>query len=495
MNFKTQTTENKVHYSKLACIVFLFSVVSTLVLAENQNRQTLKTGLEAVNQGNIKKAIRIFQQAIRENPRDQYAYYYLNKSYQEIGNLAKALEACQNALKINPNFAQAYNDLGSIAHQQGNLADATHAYRKSIELEPSVALYHYNLGTVYHTLGRLTNAIAEYHTTLDLDHSFTPAYHNLGAVYQKQGKVHEAIEIYEKALHYEPEQIHTQKSLAEVEVDRVKLFNQVILRSQTAISMQPDSADNYRKLGLAYYHSGHWNQAIEMLKIALQLEPNSAKRQADLSKVKLQLDRHLNQELETCYKSPQNAEIYHRIGQIQLMKGEFQNAEHSFRQSLKLLSNNTIVHLSLGETLYKQNKLEDANEAYSKVITQQPANMEAHQKLGVIAQRSKHWDRAIKHLEISNSLDPNNPLTHHYLGLAYHGKGNLAQAITAYQMSIRFKPDLVTAYSDLGDAYTEIGKSEIGHMFYQKFINLAKYHQDLKGSVEKTRSKVLELEY
>lgn len=495
MNFKTQTTENKIHYSKSACIVFLFSVVFTLVLADNQNRQTLKAGLEAVNQGNINKAIRIFQQAIRENPRDQYAYYYLNKSYQEIGNLAKALEACQHTLKINPNFAQAHNDLGSIAHQQGNLTDATNAYRRSIELEPSVALYHYNLGTAYHTLGRLTDAITEYHTTLDLDHSFTPAYHNLGAVYQKQGKVYEAIEIYEKALHYEPEQIHTQKSLAEVEVDRAKLLNQIILRSQTAISMQPDAAENYRKLGLAYYHRGHWNQAIEMLKIALQLEPNSATRQADLSKVKLQLDQHLSQELETCYKSPQNAEIYHQIGQIKLMKGEFQDAEHSFRQSLKLLPSNTIVNLSLGETLYKQNKLEDANEAYSKVITQQPTNMEAHQKLGMIAKRSNHWDLAIKHLEISDSLDPNNPLTHHYLGLAYHGKGNLTQAITAYQMSIRFKPDLVTAYSDLGDAYTEIGKAEIGHMYYKKFINLAKYRPDLKDSVEKTKSKALELEY
>ena len=495
MNFKTQTTENKIHYSKSACIVFLFSVVFTLVLADNQNRQTLKAGLEAVNQGNINKAIRIFQQAIRENPRDQYAYYYLNKSYQEIGNLAKALEACQHTLKINPNFAQAHNDLGSIAHQQGNLTDATNAYRRSIELEPSVALYHYNLGTAYHTLGRLTDAITEYHTTLDLDHSFTPAYHNLGAVYQKQGKVYEAIEIYEKALHYEPEQIHTQKSLAEVEVDRAKLLNQIILRSQTAISMQPDAAENYRKLGLAYYHRGHWNQAIEMLKIALQLEPNSATRQADLSKVKLQLDQHLSQELETCYKSPQNAEIYHQIGQIKLMKGEFQDAEHSFRQSLKLLPSNTIVNLSLGETLYKQNKLEDANEAYSKVITQQPTNMEAHQKLGMIAKRSNHWDLAIKHLEISDSLDPNNPLTHHYLGLAYHGKGNLTQAITEYQMSIRFKPDLVTAYSDLGDAYTEIGKAEIGHMYYQKFINLAKYRPDLKDSVEKTKSKALELEY
>lgn len=495
MNFKTQTTENKIHYSKSACIVFLFSVVFTLVLADNQNRQTLKAGLEAVNQGNINKAIRIFQQAIRENPRDQYAYYYLNKSYQEIGNLAKALEACQHTLKINPNFAQAHNDLGSIAHQQGNLTDATNAYRRSIELEPSVALYHYNLGTAYHTLGRLTDAITEYHTTLDLDHSFTPAYHNLGAVYQKQGKVYEAIEIYEKALHYEPEQIHTQKSLAEVEVDRAKLLNQIILRSQTAISMQPDAAENYRKLGLAYYHRGHWNQAIEMLKIALQLEPNSATRQADLSKVKLQLDQHLSQELETCYKSPQNAEIYHQIGQIKLMKGEFQDAEHSFRQSLKLLPSNTIVNLSLGETLYKQNKLEDANEAYSKVITQQPTNMEAHQKLGMIAKRSNHWDLAIKHLEISDSLDPNNPLTHHYLGLAYHGKGNLTQAITEYQMSIRFKPDLVTAYSDLGDAYTEIGKAEIGHMYYKKFINLAKYRPDLKDSVEKTKSKALELEY
>ena len=142
MDFKTQTTENKIHYSKSACIVFLFGVVFTLVSADNQNRQTLKAGLEAINQGNIQKAIRIFQQAIQENPRNQYAYYYLNKSYQEIGNFAKALKACQNALKINPNFAQVYNDLGSIAHQQGNLADATNAYRKSIELEPSVALYH-----------------------------------------------------------------------------------------------------------------------------------------------------------------------------------------------------------------------------------------------------------------------------------------------------------------------------------------------------------------
>lgn len=480
---------------KIKVTAFLFIVLSSLsafadTSSVNSAQRAVQRGIQLAQAGSIKEAIVAFQQAIELNPRDASVYLYLNRAYQEIDALDEALQACRTAVELRPDFADAHHEIGKIAHQKGQLEDAVKAYQQAIELKPKTAVFHYDLGTVYHTLGHLSEAEAEYQRALRLNSELAAVHQNLGALYQKQGKVNAAIDAYQQALKHEPDRLDTRKHLKEVEEERTQLFHQAILKAQTAIAMQPDSAENYRRLGLAYYHSGRADTAIEVLKIALHLEPKSERRRADLDKVTTQKAEYVRKGIE--FYNRQSAEIRDNsaLGVLYAMDGQLEMAVKHFRLALKSAPDDVFSRLNLGETLYEQDKLKQAYETFQHALQLQPELAKAHQKSGIIAVQQGKFAKAVRHLQHTNSINPTDATTHYYLGQAYQKQDKHANATMAYQTAVRLKPDFALAYLHLADVYVQYGKLRAGVEFYRKFISLAAPQPDLGEHVAKAEAKI-----
>ena len=472
-------------------LIFLLSCQLQIVLADKT--LYLEKGIQAAEKGDFQAAINQFRRAIQRDPQNTSAYFYLSRAYQEIGDLEFALTACQQVISLRPDLADGHNDLGQILHRQGQFQKAIKAYQHAIKLGPKSAHFHYNLGTAYHTLGQFSKAKTIYQTALNLDQQFTPARYNLGAIYQKQGRVNEAIETYEQVLNEVPDHTDAHQSLTFAATEKQKLFGQLILKYQTAIAIQPDEANNYRKLGLAYYHTGQWLQAIQTLKIALQVDPDSEQRWADLGKVQSQLDRHVEHQLQRYNRASQTTETATRIGQIHLASGQLASAEIYFRRALKLAPTYPTIQANLAEVLYKQNKWDEAKKIFQQIIRYYPKHGNAHKYLGLIAHQQKLPHQALKHLEVANNLNPNDPTTCYYLGLAANRASNVTRALAAYQLASRLKPDLVDVYASLGDIYLQLGKTNASLMFYKKFINMAQYQPDLEHKLDRIKAKTVEL--
>ena len=475
----------------VSILIFLLSCQLQTVSADKA--LYLEKGIHAAEKGDLQTAINQFRRVIQRDPQNTSAYFYLSRAYQEIGDLELALTACQQAINLRPDLAEGHNDLGQILHRQGQFQKAIKAYQYAIKLESKSVHFHYNLGTVYHTLGQFSKAETIYQTALNLDQQFTPARYNLGAIYQKQGRVNEAIEAYEQVLNEVPDHTDAHQSLTFAATEKQKLFGQLILKYQTAIVVQPDEADNYRKLGLAYYHIGQWPQAIQTLKIALQVEPDSEQRKADLGKVQSQLDRHVERHLQRYNRASQTAETATKIGQIHLASGQLASAEIYFRQALELAPTHPTIQANLAEVLYKQNKWDEAEKIFQRIVRYYPKDGNAHKYLGLIAHQQQLPHQALKHLEISNNLNPNDPMTYYYLGLAANRVSNVTRALVAYQLASRLKPDLVDVYASLGDIYLQLGKTNAGLMFYQKFISMAQYRPELEHKLDQIGAKKIEL--
>jgi tetratricopeptide (TPR) repeat protein len=95
------------------------------------------------------EAIEIFKTALKYNPSDGKAYYY-------IGNIlydrqpAKAIESWENAVKYSPNLALAYRNLGWGYNQHAkDVKKAILFYEKAISLEKTEPIYYSELGTLY----------------------------------------------------------------------------------------------------------------------------------------------------------------------------------------------------------------------------------------------------------------------------------------------------------------------------------------------------------
>jgi DNA-binding winged helix-turn-helix (wHTH) protein/TolB-like protein/Flp pilus assembly protein TadD len=102
----------------------------------------------------IKKAVELYEQAIKLDDRYALAYTGVGESYMTLGESAfgaippaeayqKATAAVQKALALNPNSAEAYMILGNaqIKHEW-NIEAGDIAYRKTIALNPNFARVH-----------------------------------------------------------------------------------------------------------------------------------------------------------------------------------------------------------------------------------------------------------------------------------------------------------------------------------------------------------------
>lgn len=96
-----------------------------------------------------KKAADLYQQAIRENPRNTDARYnlahldFMQKRYD------LAAKSYTEVIRMNPEDSDAYKNLGTIYERQGKIKAATKLYMKATKTERPVPAAYYNLGRFY----------------------------------------------------------------------------------------------------------------------------------------------------------------------------------------------------------------------------------------------------------------------------------------------------------------------------------------------------------
>ncbi len=83
-----------------------------------------------------KKAIGLYNEAIKEGPETAEAYSNLAGIYNQTGNYDKAVEISRQALEIKPKFPEAYNNLGVAYYSKGKKQEALKCFEKAVKLDP-----------------------------------------------------------------------------------------------------------------------------------------------------------------------------------------------------------------------------------------------------------------------------------------------------------------------------------------------------------------------
>lgn len=78
---------------------------------------------------------------------------------------------------------------------------------------------------------------------------------------------------------------------------------------------------------------------------------------------------------------------------------DYENAEAVFRKVTSINSTNDVVRLLLGDTLLKQEKVEEAIEKYQEVITRAPKKADAYLRLARIYMQQEKQSEAIEYLQ------------------------------------------------------------------------------------------------
>ncbi len=344
-------------------------------------------------------ALKIYQSLVAQDASDADSYLRMSEIYREEKNFDKAREMSAKASAIDPgNLEIRYNDVLNL-EAEGKMPEAIQALK---DILTSTQKKSYNqqekgirirlleeLGQKSQNAGQIDQAIDAFRQMQDLDQDLAPR--------------------------VEPEIIQTYSVGKE--------YNKAEQEAQDALKKWPDDRGIALSLALA--------------------EADLGKTDAAASVIKKQLETK---------KDPQT---YLSLAQVYDKGRKFGDEAKAIDDMEKVAAgkdDNVLVWFQRGAMFERQNKVEQAEAAFHKVLDMDPDNAEALNYLGfMLADRNLKLNDALGFITKAVDQSPNNGAFLDSLGWVYYKLGRLPEAEENLRKAVALDPRDATVHDHLGD--------------------------------------------
>ena len=173
-----------------------------------------------------------------------------------------------------PTCPEVLHFYGLLRHQKGDDEQAISLIEQSIAQAPEYSDAHNNLGNIFNNLQQFEKAADSYSKALDLNPENAAAHNNYGVVLNRLSRVDEAIEAFSKAITLMPDNAEFYKNLGNG-FKKQGDFTKSIQAYRKVISLKPYKSENYEYLCAVLYLQGNAEEAIDLVKHWLELDPEN----------------------------------------------------------------------------------------------------------------------------------------------------------------------------------------------------------------------------
>jgi len=493
------------------CFLCLFACISARA---QQGKQIIDEGLAAFDRGDTTAARAAFEKALTLKTDEVTAHTYLGIIADQAGDLKEAERHFAAAVKADPNRASVRNNYGAILMRTGRSTLAAAEFEKSLKLDPDQPNALANLAQIRFAGDDLKASaelfkraftikpdveIARALTVIALRLKDNPSastyYQNYAAAlaagsgtsaHVPAARAELGAALFEAGLLKEAEaELSAAVSLNPADTDSIVRLARVYLARkdlpaagrtlEAAVARGNDPAPVYALLAEVYEQSGHVENAIPAMRLAIERDPQSERlrfayavlltntnapaaavirleeslKQFPTSSrlwfalgfANFKLDK--NDESERALRKaieldPKFAAAFAYLGLIRARTGAYDEAISLYESALKADSKLGVVHHLIADAMLKQMNA-DAHVIEThlrQAVEMDPTFTPARLSLGKLYMRSQHWADAAAEFEQVIKLDPNAPDGYYQLGLAY---GRLKRADEAQSAMATFK--------------------------------------------------------
>ena len=170
--------------------------------------------------------------------------------------------------------------------------------------------------------------------------------------------------------------------------------------------------------------------------------------------------------------APDDADAYYNLGNALADQERHEEAESAYREAIRLNPDYADAYSNLGITLADQERHEEAESAFRNVIRLAPDNALAYNNLGAVLTDQGRYEEAESAFRNLIRLEPGNASAYFHLGNGLYDQGRYEEAESAYREAIRLNPDYARAYNNLGAVLTEQERYEEAESAYREAIRL-----------------------
>jgi len=126
--------------------------------------------------------------------------------------------------------------------------------------------------------------------------------------------------------------------------------------------------------------------------------------------------------------------------------------------------------LKMGIVFFQNQRVKEAEDEFTRVVSLQPANVVAHNNLGLALKAEGRVADAEAHYLMALQINPKYPEVLNNLGLLYDQQGRVQEAIQQYRKAIEISPDYPEAHLNYAEILERAGYPEEARRHYQAFL-------------------------
>ena len=300
------------------------------------------------------------------------------------GKLGEAAQAWRGVIEQNPKDAGAFASLGVVLAKEGKYGEAAAADRKAIALEPDLPGVQLNLGLAEFKQGHFEAALAPLRAALAADPNNAQATALLGLSCYGAKRFSEAVKYLSVAAASDPSNTELHQTLAQSCL-LAKNYSCALAEFQKLQQINPNSWAVHMFTGEALDGEDRTGDAIVEFQKAVDLAPHQPELHFALGYLYWKTQQYdaaaeaFNAELSNV---PENAQALAYLGDIAMQKGDDEQALKLLRKAARLQNDSRLAYLDIGAILEDQKKYSQALSPLRRAIEIDPAQPDAHFRLG-----------------------------------------------------------------------------------------------------------------
>jgi TonB family protein len=381
------------------------------------------------------EALKLYQDAIAQNPAIWDAQYYLGRIHLENGRYAEAVEPLESARKLKPDDTDTISSLGVALSKSGRSAEAIAYLTRVTALKRYIKEDFYYLGEAYANDQQWLKAAELFKQGADLRGIDANGYFYWATMLFYADKLDDAVDGYAKArsVDYSVSQAGTFRYLAEI--NRLRgMQDKALGNYQSLLQREPRDVEALFHAGYLSFKLNQLEQARDYFRKLIAVDPKHAGGAANLAALEAQYNEK-------------------RIGLHEKTQGI------TLREVVQANPNSVEAHVNLGAQFLTEGLYPEALTVLERAATLRPNSAAAQYDLGLAQLKEKKFEESVSSNKKALELRPEWPDAYNNLGLAYAGLGRWNEAVTAYREALRLVPDYAGALYSLGGAYLRLGQN------------------------------------
>ena len=413
------------------------------ILYQSTASQYRENGVRAYQRGEYMEAIAYFNDAIRLNRDDVYAYHNRGNAKLELYQYESAIADYDEVICLNPDDAEAYFNRGVANLELRRYESALADYDEVIRLNPDYAGIYNNRGIAKLELGQYESAILDYDKSIELNPNNAEAYCNRGNAMSKLGEYESAMADYDYAIRLDPDNARIYVVRGDVKSE-LGQHESAVADYNEAIRLYPDNARAYFKRGAEKYELGHFDEAEQDCRMALSIasQTGDQKLLTGLEELLPEFDQFRRETIggydDAIRLNPNDAGVYQSSGRAKARFGQHKEAIADYDEAIRLSPDGISAYNRRGIEKAKLGQHKEAIADYNETIRQGLGDSTTYQLRGLAKSKLGQYKEAIADFDSAIQLDPDSAASAYFChGLVQKELNYIGEAIVYFQTALQ----------------------------------------------------------